>query len=182
MPERTPTREHQLTTVVDNRGGARKRVPDSTPVSGREANGATITVRVQLSTQQRGTRKIVITPTGEQPRLPQAPRIDGALIKAIARAYRWNRMLEHGDYTSVTELAKAENVTESYLARILRLTLLSPKVVEAALEGRSGLPELQQFVRPFSLNWHRQETDWLSSGGAVCRISRSRRTRRALTA
>ena len=71
-------------------------------------------------------------------------------------------MLERGEYASMTELAKAEAVTESYLARILRLTLLSPKVVEAALEGRPGLPELQELVRPFSVVWQNQESEWLS--------------------
>lgn len=70
-------------------------------------------------------------------------------------------MLERGEYVSVTELARAEGVTNSYLARILRLTLLSPKIVEAALEGRSELPELQLLVRPFSQSWHRQEAQWL---------------------
>jgi hypothetical protein len=88
--------------------------------------------------------------------------MDDTLIKALARAHRWNRMLEGGEYVSMTELAKAEGVTESYLARILRLTLLAPKLVEAMLEGkRARLPQLQQLVRPFATSWERQERTWL---------------------
>lgn len=165
MLKHAPTRERRPVTVVDNRGGPRKRTPDSKLVSGRGKNGATVTVRVPLSTQQRGARKVVITPTSEQPWFPQRARTDDTLIKAIARARRWNRMLERGEYASIAELAKAENVTESYLARILRLTLLSPKVVEAVLEGRPGLPELQELVRPFSTHWHQQEAKWLQIAG-----------------
>jgi hypothetical protein len=164
MPKRASKADRQPITVVDNRGGPRKRASVPNSGSNRRAIGTTITVRVPLSTQQRGTRKIVITPAGEQAWFPQRPRIDDALIKAIARAHRWNRMLERGDYSSVTELAKAEGITESYLARILRLILLSPKVVEAVLEGHPGLPELQQLVRPFSTLWEQQETTWQPAG------------------
>jgi hypothetical protein len=75
-------------------------------------------------------------------------------------------MLEGGEYASVTELAKAEDVTESYLARVLRLTLLSPRVVEAVLDGSATrVPQLQQLVRPFSMLWHEQEAGWLRNAG-----------------
>jgi hypothetical protein len=48
------------------------------------------------------------------------------LLKAIARAYRWWGMLEHGVYASITELAAAEKINQSYVCRVLRLTLLAP--------------------------------------------------------
>jgi hypothetical protein len=51
--------------------------------------------------------------------LVTGPRVDGALLKAIVRAYRWREMLERGEYTSAAELAKAEKVNDSYLSRIL---------------------------------------------------------------
>jgi hypothetical protein len=52
------------------------------------------------------------------------------LSDALARAYRWKRMLEGGEYNSMQDLAKAERVTPSYLAPILRLTLLAPDIAE----------------------------------------------------
>ena len=72
-------------------------------------------------------------------------------------------MLENREYASMTELAAAEKVTESYLCRILRLTLLSPKIVEAVLDGiPAAAPQLQQLVKPFPTDWKRQEASWLT--------------------
>jgi hypothetical protein len=41
-------------------------------------------------------------------------------------------MLENGEYTSAAELFKAEKVNDSYVSRILRLTLLAPDIIEGA--------------------------------------------------
>ena len=160
-PRRSPS-DIDLKTVVDNRGGPRKLSGGPVRPSA-SAHTSTITVRVPISTQQRGARKIVVTPAGQPHWTSERADIDDALIKAIARAHRWSRMLERGAFDSVTELAKAEGVTESYLARILRLSLLSPKVVEAALDGRRDLPQLQELVTPFSMSWEQQESVWLTS-------------------
>jgi hypothetical protein len=67
---------------------------------------------------------------------PQRARIDNSLIKALARAYRWKRMLDEGRYGSVSELAAAEKLDRGYLGRILMLTLLAPDIVEAIMDGR----------------------------------------------
>jgi hypothetical protein len=52
--------------------------------------------------------------------------VDSALVKALARAHRWQRMLESGECASISELAAAEKIDRSYLCRVLRLTLLAP--------------------------------------------------------
>jgi hypothetical protein len=90
--------------------------------------------------RHRGGQKLVITPNGATGR--PRPRIDSALVKAIARAHRWQRMLESGKCASITELAAAEKIDRSYLCRVLRLTLLAPEIVEAIREtdSRSGRP------------------------------------------
>ena len=67
---------------------------------------------------------------------PGRPRIDSALVKALARAFRWRKLLETGVYGTVAELAAAEKISESYVGRVLRLTLLAPDWVEAILAGR----------------------------------------------
>ena len=68
----------------------------------------------------------------ERPR----PRVESALVKALARAYRWQRLLESGKCASITELATAEKIDRSYVCRVLRLTLLAPEIVEAIMGGR----------------------------------------------
>ena len=58
------------------------------------------------------------------------------MVKAIARAFRWREMLENGTHATIAEIAAAEKINESYVARVLRLTLLAPDIVEAILGGR----------------------------------------------
>ena len=65
-------------------------------------------------------------------------RADSALGKALARAFRWQRMLDDGRYGSVSELARAEKIERGYLGKMLQLTLLAPHVVEAVLKGRTS--------------------------------------------
>lgn len=92
-------------------------------------------------------------PEGHTP--PRKP--DSALIKALARAFRWKRMLDTGQFATIAELAEREGIAPSYLTRILRLTLLAPDIVEAILDGRQG-PQvtLARVMEPFPLGWERQ--------------------------
>lgn len=115
----------------------------------------TITLHVPLRLQQRGGRKRVVTPDGSP--LVRQPEIDNALIKALARAHRWQRMLESGQYASLTELAEAEKINRSYLSCVLRLALLAPDIVKAILEGQQ-MPEitLDRLIEPFPAEWDAQ--------------------------
>ena len=117
---------------------------------------STLTVRVSFAIKKRGGRKLVIAPDGA-PWAPPRARIDNTMIKAIARAYRWKRLLETGQHASIADLATAEKINESYVCRVLRLTLLAPDIVEAILDGRQ-LPELQMesLLKPFPLEWEQQ--------------------------
>jgi len=88
---------------------------------------------------------------------PAQPRIDNALLKAIARAHRWRRMIEGGEYASITELAKAEGVNQSYACRLLRLTLLAPEIVTTILNGRQNSDVmLKQLLKPLPALWDKQ--------------------------
>jgi len=106
------------------------------------SQATSITVHVPLNIQRRGGRKVVIAPDGSV--LPQArpslvpPTADPVLVRALARAFRWKRMLDEGRYASVRELADGEGVNPSYAAGMLRLTLLAPEIVEAILDGRQA--------------------------------------------
>ena len=85
------------------------------------------------------------------------PQPDGTLIKALARAWRWQRMLDEGLYTSVSEIGDAENISKSYVSRILRLALLAPDIVEAILAGRTDQAlMLEQLERPLPASWAEQ--------------------------
>src|SRR6266851_7710885 len=120
-------------------------------------DGRTITVHIPISLRHQGGRKQVVTPAGATPWVPARTRVDSTLVKAIVRAHRWRDMLESGDYATVRDLAKAEAINESYLGRVLRLTLLSPTLIEAILEGRQPTTlELDDLMKQFPVEWDRQ--------------------------
>ena len=87
------------------------------------------------------------------------PQPDGTLVKALARAWRWQRMLDNGAYTSVTEISEAEAIGRSYVSRILRLALLAPDIVDSILAGRPNSPlMLDQLEGPLPASWEEQRT------------------------
>jgi hypothetical protein len=125
-------------------------------IVGAGSNDAVI-VRIPLTFRKRGGRKIFIAPDGASVVAPLSARIDNALIKAIARAFRWRRLLETGVYATVEELAAAEKINASYVSRILRLTLLAPEVVEAILDGRQSVSvTLARLMNGVPVVWHDQ--------------------------
>jgi hypothetical protein len=123
------------------------------------ADGKTIIVNIPMKFRRRGGRKLIIAPDGGNAWVPSKPRRDDTLIRAIARARRWQRMLESGQVPSTRQLAEKEKINASYLARILRLTLLAPDIVEAILDGRQpkGLL-LVDLMKTFPVEWDRQRT------------------------
>ena len=122
-------------------------------------DGRTAVVSVSVSFLQRGGRKQILSPPGAAPWSP-APRVDGALVKAVVRAHRWRHMLESGEYSSSADLAKAEKVNDSYLSRILRLTLIAPDIIEAILSGRQPRTlQLDDLLKPLPAAWDRQRSE-----------------------
>ena len=116
-----------------------------------------LTVHIPLTVHRRGGRKVVIAPDGtEAPGVGAAARIDSTLVKALARAFRWRRMLESGVVSTVGEISVREKINKSYVSRVLRLTLLAPEIVEAILDGRQA-PEvtLRGLMKGFPVEWER---------------------------
>ena len=113
----------------------------------------TVTLNVPFRVVKRGGRKEMQLPEGAaQPR-----RADNTLVKALARAFRWKRMLESGEFATIAELAEREGIAPSYMTRVLRLTLLSPDIVEAILDGTQGSQvTLARVLEPFPLVWEEQ--------------------------
>ena len=116
-------------------------------------DGRTATISIPVTFLQRSGRKQILTPRGAAP-WSLAPRVDTALVKAIVRAHRWRQMLESGDHASSADLAKAEKVNDSYLSRILRLTLIAPDIIEAILTGRQpSTLQLDDLLKPLPAAW-----------------------------
>ena len=112
-----------------------------------------VTLHVPFRLVKRGGRKEMQLPEGAaRPRKP-----DSALIKALARAFRWKRMLESGEFATIAELAEREEIAPSYMTRVLRMTLLAPEIVEAIMDGKQG-PEvtLARLLGPFPAEWQEQ--------------------------
>ena len=119
----------------------------ATPIS------ETVTLHVPFRIVNRGGRKEMQLPSDA----PQQRRTDNTLVKALARALRWKRLLESGEYVTIAELAEREGIAPFYMTRVLRLTLLAPNIVEAILDARQG-PEvtLARLLEPFPVERQQQ--------------------------
>lgn len=96
----------------------------------------TVTLHVPFRVVKRGGRKEMVLPGNSPEGTAQPRRTNNTLIKALARAFRWKRMLESGEFATVAELAKREGITLSYVTRILQLTRLAPDLIAAILDGK----------------------------------------------
>ncbi len=124
----------------------------------RPPSPSTVTLHVPFRITRRGGRKEVHLPADET----RTQLTDNTLVKALGRAFRWKKMLETGEYTTIKELAEHEGIAFSYMTRVLRMTLLAPKIVEAVLEGKGpdGLT-LSIALEPFPVEWQEQEQRFL---------------------
>lgn len=120
----------------------------------------TVTVHIPFRLVKRGGRKEMQLPDGASGQR----KMDNTLIKALARAFRWKRMLESGEFASISDLAEKEGIAFTYMARLLRLTLLSPEAVETIISGnRASAATLAKLLDPFPLDWDEQKSLWMPS-------------------
>jgi hypothetical protein len=125
---------------------------------------AHVTVRVPLKIRRRPGRRTVVTPVVDGLPAHSATRADPALLKALARAFRYQRLLDEGRYASISEMAAAEKLDRGYLGRLLQLTLLAPDIVEAVLDGRQGADtDLARLMEPLPSEWSEQRAELVSS-------------------
>jgi len=111
-----------------------------------------ITVHVPFRVVKRGGRKEMHLPEGAA----QLRRTDSTLIKALARAYRWKRLLDAGSFATIEEIAAHERISASYLTRVMRLTLLAPDIIEAILDGRTPARGMDELLNPMTPVWSKQ--------------------------
>ena len=117
----------------------------------------TMTIHVPFRVVKRGGRKEMVLPEGAA----QARKPDNTLVKALARAFRWKRMLESGEFASISELAEKEGIAFTYMARLMRLSLLSPEIIDAVMDGRHPANiTLASLMDPFPADWKVQHALW----------------------
>lgn len=113
----------------------------------------TVTVHIPFRLVKRGGRKEMQLPDGAS----SHRKMDNTLVKALARAFRWQRMLEVGEFTTISELAAHERIAASYLTRTMRLAQLAPDIVETILNGCQQVDlTLEALRKPLPSEWARQ--------------------------
>ena len=122
-----------------------------------------VTVRVPLTIQRRPGRMTVVTPVRDGSEATLPTQADPALVKALARAFRYQKLLNEGRYASISEMAEAERIEQGHLGSLLRLTLLAPEIVEAVMNRRDAAASLTRLVEPLPLAWT-QRRDQLGVG------------------
>ena len=123
-----------------------------------------VSVEVPMTFERRGGRKVIVLPDGTLGGPSPAATIDNTMVKAIARAFRWQRLLEDGAYSCHDDIAKAEKIEPSYISRIIRLALLAPDIVQMILAGRQPASlTLKDLMRPFPVAWAEQRAHFCSN-------------------
>ena len=118
-------------------------------------DGDIVTLHVPFQLVKRGGRKEMVLPTGAT---TARATPDNTLVKALARAFRWKRMLESGEFATIADLAEQEKIAPSYMTRVMRLTLLAPDLVERLLSGDRGLGiSLANLLAAIPSEWESQK-------------------------
>lgn len=123
----------------------------------RELQGDTLVVRIPMRFKRQGGLKRILAPDGSNLAPPTRAQPDCTLVKALARAWRWQRQLDAGVYASLAEIAAAEKLSPSYVSRIARLALLAPDIIEVILSGtlNQGVI-LEQLEKGVPVDWEAQ--------------------------
>lgn len=119
----------------------------------------TITVHIPIILKKDRPRHYIVMP--DLPQRPQSSKPRASILKAIAQAFRWKEMIDKGEISSMKELATQHRVNESYAARIFRLTLLAPDIIEALLNGTQPQKlTLNDLLKPIPYDWNEQRVKY----------------------
>lgn len=117
----------------------------------------TDTTHIPMTFRSRGGKTVIVLPDGSRGISQREATIDSTMIKVIARGFRWQRLLNEGLYATIEDLAAAEKINPSYISRVMRLSYLSPKIIEAILEGSSPAElSMKHLMKPFPMDWQKQ--------------------------
>ncbi len=118
-------------------------------------------IEIPVQFQRKAKRKRITTPDGRNVVDMSNENIDDALIKAIARAHRWQEMLDTREAKSIADIANQEGLPKSYASQVIKLTELAPDITSAILEGKQPTTlQLKDLIKagPLPLNWNEQRT------------------------
>ena len=112
-----------------------------------------------LKFRQRGGRKVTV-PVSDvviENRL-RKPATNRALLLALSRAFYWARLIDQGVVASGSEIAIKEGLEASTVNERLRMTLLSPTIIESILNGTQPEKLTMEWLtrNSFSNNWSQQ--------------------------
>jgi hypothetical protein len=126
--------------------------------------GGILSVHIPMRLKRHGGRKLIVTPDGKAVTQPPAPKQDDTLIKALVRAWKWQKLLDDEKYPSIEALAVKENVNPSYVSRLLRLNFLAPDIKLAILQGtQPKMLNLKTLMEPFLDVWEEQKKRFLTA-------------------
>ena len=133
-----------------------------------DSTHAGLTTEILMTFRRRAGKAVIVLPNGERAVERREALIDNTMVKLIARGHRWHRKLFDGTHASIEDLAKSENISPSFVSRILRLAYLSPTIVEAILNGKYPAHlTMKDLMEPFPMEWERQREHFFSRGGTV---------------
>ena len=113
---------------------------------------------IPMTFRARAGKTVIVLPDGSRGVVRRGATIDNSMVKLIVRGFRWQRMLYEGKFTSIEDLSAAEKINPSYVSRVLRLAFLSPKVVQAIMDGKQpAWLTMKDLLRPHPNDWSEQE-------------------------
>lgn len=119
--------------------------------------GDVISIEIPMAFKKRGGRKVIVLPDGSHGHPMPAATIDNTMIKAIARAFRWQKLLENGTYSCIDDIAKGERICASFVGKVFRLSLLAPGIVAEIIDGtHPATLTLKDLMKPFPVEWEQQ--------------------------
>lgn len=115
---------------------------------------------------KRGVRRQIITPIDTPDEFHEGALVeqqkrkesqDSPLLRALGLAHHWQKLLDNGQYRTMTEIAAAEGIDLGQASRIARLTQLAPHLVETFLIEQESDLSLEGFIRRgLPADWHDQ--------------------------
>jgi len=113
---------------------------------------------IPMTFRARAGKTVIVLPDGSRGVVRRGATIDNSMVKLLVRGFRWQRMLYEGKFTSIEDLSAAEKINPSYVSRVLRLAFLSPKVVQAIMDGKQpAWLTMKDLLRPHPNDWSEQE-------------------------
>jgi hypothetical protein len=113
-----------------------------------------------LRFRQRGGRRLVLPAAGSSlEEQPKESTINSPLINAVAQAFYWAKLIDMGVAASGSDIAEREGLEASTVNERLRLSLLSPEIIESVLNGTQPKGLTVQWLNrnSFPADWEKQK-------------------------